>query len=197
MVDEQLIERARARAREIHAGDVRKGSELDYFSGHLEPVARIVGSAGGDPAQVAAAYLHDAAEDHGGQATLDGLRAEFGDDVADIVEHLSDTLVADRADKEEWRDRKERYIDQLRRAPIRSVEVAAADKLHNATSVLDDHARIGDELWSRFSTSDPHEHLWYYGSLAALFGDRLGDHPTAVALRRVVAQLETSVRRRP
>ena len=188
-----LIERARARAKEIHRGDRRKGTDVDYFTGHLEPVARIVRSAGGDAAQVAAAYLHDTAEDHGGRATLDAIRADFGDDVAAIVEHLSDTLVEDRADKEPWRARKERYIERLRGAPIRSIEVAVADKLHNATSVLEDHARIGDELWSRFTTSDPEAHRWYYGSLAELFEQRLGGHPSAVALRRVVDRLTAQV----
>jgi (p)ppGpp synthase/HD superfamily hydrolase len=192
-VDDELIRRARDVARELHAGDVRKGTGLDYFTGHLEPVAALVRQAGGDAGQVAAAYLHDAAEDHGGQATLDRIRAELGDDVADIVDHLSDTLVADRADKAPWRERKEAYVERLRHAPIRSVEVAVADKLHNATSVVDDLGTVGDALWSRFTTSDPQDHLWYYRSLAELFEDRLGGHPAAVALRRVVARLEGAV----
>ena len=194
-MDEDLIRRARERASELHAGDVRKGSGLDYFAGHLEPVAAIVRRAGGDAAQIAAAYLHDAAEDHGGQETLDQLRLDFGDDVADIVEHLSDTLVADRADKEPWRARKERYIERLRHEPVRSVEVAAADKLHNATSMLEDLVAVGDQLWSRFSTTDPDEHLWYHRALVEVFEDRLGGHPTVVALRRVVDRLGAAVAR--
>ena len=58
-----LVRRAAALAAELHAGDVRKGSDQPYFEGHLEPVARLVAEAGGTPVQVAAAYLHDAAED--------------------------------------------------------------------------------------------------------------------------------------
>ena len=103
--------------------------------------------------------------------------------------------MADRADKEPWRARKERYIERLRHEPVRSVEVAAADKLHNATSMLEDLVAVGDQLWSRFSTTDPDEHLWYHRALVEVFEDRLGGHPTVVALRRVVDRLGAAVAR--
>ena len=196
-MDEELIRAAASFAAEVHAGDVRKGSSTGYFEGHLAPVAAIVRHAGGDAAQVAAAYLHDTAEDHGGQPMLEELERRFGADVAGIVRDLSDSLVDTEAGgrKAPWRPRKQAYIDALRVAPIRSVEVAAADKLHNAGSVLGDHARIGDELWARFTTTDPAEHLWYYDTLAGLFVARLGPHPTAVALRQVVGRLTASLAR--
>lgn len=182
---------ARAFAAELHAGDVRKGSGVGYFEGHLAPVAEIVRRAGGDDEQVAAAYLHDAAEDHGGQATLDEIRRRFGADVAAMVEDLSDSLVDTEAGEEKapWRERKQRYIDALGTKPIRSLEVAAADKLHNATSVLEDHARLGDDLWARFTVTDPAQQLWYYVTLTDVLTSRLGPHPTATALRQVVDRL--------
>lgn len=186
---------ARAYAQELHAGDVRKGSAVPYFEGHLEPVAEIVRGAGGDDAQVAAAYLHDAAEDHGGQATLDDIAARFGPAVAEIVEHLSDSLVDTDAgdDKAPWDERKQQYVDALADKPVRSLEVAAADKLHNASSLLADLDRIGDEVWSRFTVTDPAKHLWYYRSLSDTISSRLGAHPTATALRQVVDRLAAEV----
>ena len=190
-MDEELIRTAAAFAADVHAGDLRKGTGADYFEGHLAPVAAIVRHAGGDAAQIAAAYLHDTAEDHGGQAMLDEVERRFGTDVAAMVRDLSDSLVdtGTGAEKAPWRQRKQAYIDALRAASIRSLEVAAADKLHNARSILDDHARIGDEIWNRFTVTDPAEHLWYYETLAELVVERLGSHPTATALRQVVDRL--------
>ena len=196
-MDEDLIARAASFAAELHAGEVRKGSRLPYFDAHLAPVASIVRGAGGDAEQVAAAYLHDAAEEQGGEATLGEIRRRFGDDVAAIVRDLSDSLVDTRAgeQKEPWHQRKQAYIDRLAGAPIRSLEVAAADKLHNATAILDDHARIGDEVWTRFTVADPAEQLWYYATLADLVDRRLGAHPTATALRQAVDRLGVVVGR--
>ncbi|HEY5886266.1 MAG TPA: HD domain-containing protein, partial [Acidimicrobiales bacterium] len=59
---DDLVPRARAFAAEAHRGDLRKGTDTPYFDGHLEPVARLVEQTGGDDVQIAAAYLHDAAE---------------------------------------------------------------------------------------------------------------------------------------
>lgn len=178
-------------AREIHAADTRKGSGEPYFEGHLAPVAETVAAHGGTPAQVAAAYLHDAAEDHGGQGRLEDIRARFGDEVADIVRDLSDSLVdtTTGAVKEEWHQRKRRYLSSLRAKPDTSLVVAAADKLHNATSVLDDHARLGDDLWSRFTTGRAEDQRWYYETLAEMLSDRLPEHPTVQRLVDVVRRL--------
>ena len=190
-----LVAQARRYAAEVHAGDVRKGTGVAYMEGHLEPVARIVRRAGGDSAQVAAAYLHDAAEDHGGQHRLDDIAVRFGGDVAGIVRDLSDSLVDTEggAEKAPWLERKRAYLASLADKPVRSVEVAAADKLHNATSIRDDFRRLGDAIWDRFTVADPAEHLWYYDRLADVIVERLGHAPTAVALRQVVDELIDAV----
>src|SRR3954469_8645665 len=78
-------------ARELHAGQLRKGTEIPYLS-HLLAVASIVLEGGGSERDAIAGLLHDAAEDAGGQATLDLVRERFGDDVAATVEACSDTL---------------------------------------------------------------------------------------------------------
>jgi (p)ppGpp synthase/HD superfamily hydrolase len=65
----------------------RKYTDLPYTT-HLEAVAELVKGAGGSEEMIAAAYLHDCVEDAG--VTLDELRVHFGDDVAYLVEHLTD-----------------------------------------------------------------------------------------------------------
>lgn len=191
MADDELVARAAAYAKEVHAGDVRKGTGLPYFDGHLAPVAAIVAADGGSPVQVAAAYLHDAAEDHGGERRLAHIRERFGAEVADIVADLSDSLVDTTAGaaKAPWRERKEAYLEALRRKPEASLVVAAADKLHNATSIVDDHRELGDELWSRFTTGRADDQRWYYEALTEVLVDRLPDHPTVRRLVEAVRRL--------
>ncbi len=164
MSDNDLVVRAAAFAADAHAGDERKGSGLPYFETHLTPVADLVRQSGGDDVQVAAAYLHDAAEDHGGQPMLDRIRTEFGDEVADIVRDLSDSLTdtTDGAEKEVWSVRKQRYLADLATKPVRSLAVSVADKLQNAETTLEDLQRVGIALWQDFNEQRPAAQLWYY-----------------------------------
>jgi (p)ppGpp synthase/HD superfamily hydrolase len=195
MDERDLVARARVFAAEVHAGDKRKGSDKPYFDHHLESVAELVRRSGGTDVQIAAAYLHDAAEDHGGQQMLDRIRTEFGEDVADIVGHLSDSFVdTDSGEiKAPWPERKQTYIDLLAASPTTSLEVSVADKLHNAQSILDDYEVVGDGLWDRFNERRPGAQLWYYSSLAQIFRDRIPAHPLTPRLSAVVDDLERRV----
>jgi len=193
--DSDLVERAAALAAKVHAGDIRKGTEIPYFDGHLEPVADLVRGAGGTDVQVAAAYLHDAVEDGGGRAVLERIRTDFGADVATIVEDLSDS-VADTTTgeaKPPWLERKQAYIDKLAGEATPSLEVSVADKLHNATCILEDYEAVGAELWQRFNEKRPEAQLWYYTSLASVFEDRIPDNPLTGRLATVLADLERRV----
>jgi (p)ppGpp synthase/HD superfamily hydrolase len=189
-----LVERAFAKAARQFEGVTRKQTDIPYLS-HLMSVAALVMEAGGDEVQVAAAFLHDSAEDKGGEAELDRIEVEFGPEVAAIVRDLSDSLVDTTAGeiKEEWGTRKQTYIDHLREAPERSLLVSAADKLHNARCILADHRRDGANVWNRFNERDPERQLWYYKSLAEVFHDRL-DSPLTDELSRTVDELERSTK---
>ena len=195
MSDNDLVVRAAAFAADAHAGDERKGSGLPYFEAHLTPVAELVRQSGGDDVQVAAAYLHDAAEDHGGQPMLDRIRTEFGDEVADIVRDLSDSLTdtTDGAEKEVWSVRKQRYLADLATKPERSLAVSVADKLQNAEATLEDLQRVGIALWQDFNEKRPDAQLWYYTTLAEVFGDRIPDHPLTGQMAATVAAMERQV----
>ncbi len=160
---------AMAYAAEKHATQTRKGSEIPYL-GHLLSVAGYVIEADGTETEAIAALLHDAAEDQGGQETLDEIRRKFGDEVAHIVEECSDTVVTP---KPPWRERKENYIDHLSEASDSALLVSVADKLHNAHAILRDFRALGGELWQRFSVKDPKDHLWYYRSLLEVYRERI------------------------
>ena len=173
-------------ARELHAGQLRKGTEIPYLS-HLLAVAAIVLEGGGSEREAIAGLLHDAAEDAGGQATLDRIGERFGHEVAAIVEACSDTL---SEQKEPWPERKRRYLAHLEDPdlPDGALLVSLADKVHNARAIVFDLRIEGDRFWERFRTGSGPDQLWYYGSLADVFQRR---RPGALAdeLRRLVDEM--------
>ena len=150
----------------LHAAQVRKGSQTPYVA-HLLGVAAIALEHGADEDEAIAALLHDAVEDQGGPPTGDEIRRRFGGRVADIVDGCTD---ADTTPKPPWRERKEAFLVRLATAD-RSVRlVVAADKLHNARSVVADYRQFGETLWRRF-TGGRSGTLWYYRAVASLLKD--------------------------
>ena len=193
---DDLVATARDLSLRYHEGQTRKGTDTPYHEGHLQPVADLVAGAGGTDVQVAAAYLHDAAEDCGGQPVLDEIRTQLGDAVADIVNDLSDSLTDTTSGvaKEDWVTRKRDYVTALETKPTTTLEVSVADKLHNATCILDDYDEIGEELWPRFNKKQAEYHLWYYGELARTFTERLPDNDLTARLNRTLDALQARIR---
>ena len=175
--------KALAYAAEKHAGQTRKGSRIPYIS-HPMAVASLVLEYGGREDEVIAALLHDVAEDCGGQEALDEIRQKFGMGVAAIVEGCSDTL---ESPKPKWRPRKEAYVANLQTAH-RSVRlVSAADKLHNARSILRDYRSEGENVWKRFS-APKEDVLWYYSAVTRALEAR-GLSPLVEELDRTVGEI--------
>jgi len=86
-------------ARTLHAGELRKGTPIPYLA-HPLSVSALVLEHGGSEDQAIAALLHDTAEDHGGSARIDQIRADFGEDVAylnQVLEHVFARLPVDPA----------------------------------------------------------------------------------------------------
>jgi (p)ppGpp synthase/HD superfamily hydrolase len=140
----------------------RKETTVPYLS-HLLAVTALVMENGGTPDQCIAAVLHDYLEDIPG-ASVEVVRARFGEDVARIVLALSDST--DAVAKAPWRERKDLYVARLERAEPGIKLVAACDKLHNARSVALDQARTGDRAFDRFTASKL-DTLWYYRAVLA------------------------------
>ena len=66
--------------------------------------------------------------------------------------------------------------------------ISAADKLHNARSILADLRDAGEDLWSRF-TGGKEGTLWYYRALAEAYtADEAS--PVVGELNRVVREIE-------
>ena len=180
----EKFENALVYAAGLHRDQVRKGSRVPYVT-HLLAVAAIVGENGGTEDEVIAALLHDAPEDHGGVPRLDEIRARFGDAVADVVAGCTDTY---EDPKPPWRRRKEDYLAHLSEASAPVRLVSAADKLHNARSVLADYRAVGEDLWDRFNGGRDGT-LWYYRAVTDALA-RAGGGPVVEELDRVVNDLE-------
>jgi GTP pyrophosphokinase len=177
------LEDAFAFAHALHRDQIRKGSDVPYVS-HLMGVAAIVAGYGGPEDAVIAALLHDAVEDQGGLAAHARIREAFGEQVAAIVLACSDT---DVEPKPPWRARKERFIGTLADLPEQTKLVVAADKLHNATSMLRDYREAGEQLWDRF-TAGPTEIHWYHTACIAALRSSW-DHPILDELEDTVERL--------
>jgi GTP pyrophosphokinase len=177
------FEEALVYAARLHARQQRKATQVPYVA-HLMSVAALVLEYGGGEDEAIAALLHDAVEDQGGSATRGEICRRFGEDVASIVDGCSDT---DVEPKPPWRARKEAHLAHMRHASPAVQLVTAADKLHNARSLLEDYRLHGERLWQRFNGGKDGT-LWYYRVMVGA----LSGAPAALVceLDRVVSELE-------
>jgi (p)ppGpp synthase/HD superfamily hydrolase len=178
-------------ARILHI-ERRKGTQIPAMAHLLGVASLVMGEAGQVPFPVTedmviAAVLHDAVEDHGGLPRLEHIRADFGDDVAHMVEGLSDSFAEDESVKENWEGRKSSYVGRLRSEPPDVQLISAADKLYNARTILDEYRAIGPRVWERFKRGRDQQ-MWYFGELLKLFKSA-GTNRIVDEFERVVAEL--------
>ena len=174
----------------VHAGDLRKGTDVPYVS-HLLSVCALVMEDGGDEDEAIAALLHDTLEDHPAEVTKSDLECRFGPRVADLVVRCTDTPPKYAGGtKAPWQGRKDAYVEQIREEGYPLCRVALADKLHNTRAIVLDHRRFGDEVWGRFKATKE-EQLRYHRALVEAFREaRAPDHLVA-ELDALVSELET------
>ena len=122
-----MLETAYRVAEEAHEGQVRLSGEP--FIEHPLAVAQILADLRLDTTTLEAALLHDTVEDT--PVTLDRLREEFGDDVAEIVDGLT------KLDKLQFQTRELAQAENVRKmivamaGDIRVLLIKLADRLHN------------------------------------------------------------------
>ena len=171
----------------LHRAQTRKGNDIAYMA-HLLGVSALVLEARGDEDQAIAALLHDAAEDQGGQPTLDVIADRFGQRVADIVKACSDSLSEDPDEKAPWLVRKTHHISMLATADDDVIIVAMADKVHNARSIVSDLSVHGPKTWQKFNASSE-QILWYYTSNLLVARERTASGFLVDALERALVEM--------
>ena len=163
-LDTDLLDRAIKFAVDAHHNTERRGKGFPYIVHPLEAV-EIVATITPDQELLAAAALHDTVEDT--DVTVEQIRAEFGDRIADLVHAESDQFTEGVSEEESWHARKQAAIDRLAAAPHDTKIVAMGDKLSNMRAIWRDYQVKGDELWNIFHVNDKASHEWHYRGLAA------------------------------
>ena len=158
-----LLDRAIIFAVKAHHNTERRGKGFPYIVHVLEAV-EIAATITPDQEILAAAALHDTIEDT--DVSIDDLRKEFGDRVAELVYSESDQFTEGVSEEESWYDRKQAAISRLAKASHDAKIVAMGDKLSNMRAIARDYAQQGDNLWNIFHVKDKALHEWHYRGLA-------------------------------
>jgi (p)ppGpp synthase/HD superfamily hydrolase len=127
----EMINLARTFASRAHKGQVRKYTGDPYIEHPLE-VAKIVRMHNGSKEMVAAALLHDVVEDT--DVTLDEVRQEFGDAVANLVDDLTDVSKPEDGNRA---FRKAMDRDHTAQASAAAMVIKAADLISNTKSIVE------------------------------------------------------------
>ena len=159
----ELLDRAILFAVKAHAGTERRGKGFPYIVHPMEAM-EIVATITPDQELLAAAALHDTVEDT--NVTIEEIRDQFGERVANLVAAESDVFIEGKSEEETWHARKQAAMDRLAAAPHDAKIVALGDKLSNMRAIARDYAMMGDKLWDIFHAKDPADHEWHYRGLA-------------------------------
>ena len=186
------INHAFAFAAKHHDQQVRKGTRLPYLTGPAN-VAVILTRYGCSEETVVAGILHDVIED----AVRDGwtrdmleerIGRKFGNSVLETVLAVCERRIDDDGVELSYDDRKADYLERLALASEEALWVCAADKVHNANSILSDLRRTSfpETVWGRFSVGREGTVRWY---------TRVAERLRTVGFNApIVAELESAAR---
>ena len=158
--DRDLLERAFIFASEAHDGQHRQSG--DDFILHPIGVARVLADLRRDDATIAAALLHDVVEDTA--TTTEEVRAEFGDEIARLVEGVTKLTRIHFQSREQAQAENYRKMIVAMAEDPRVILIKLADRLHNMRTI--------EYLGKQKQTQKARETLEVYAPLA----HRLGIH---------------------
>ncbi|MBY8966270.1 bifunctional (p)ppGpp synthetase/guanosine-3',5'-bis(diphosphate) 3'-pyrophosphohydrolase [Algiphilus sp.] len=124
-VDE--VRRAHALGQQVHSGQMRSSGEPYIY--HPLAVARILAEMRLDHVTIIAAILHDAIEDT--EVTKEELAADFGDDVAELVDGVSKFDRAEGVSRAQAQAESVRKLLMAMTKDLRVILIKLADRLHN------------------------------------------------------------------
>lgn len=157
---------------------------------HLMGTLCILARLAADNDVLAAGVLHDYLEDVPDPDGRRAIAAAAGGTVLELVEAVTEDRPSDLDRVASWQSRKREQLDRLRSASDAVVLIKAADVLHNMVSLLVDldDGDVGDAVWRRLNAG-PERQLWYFDSVIAIAGDRLGEGRLVREARSVAATL--------
>lgn len=191
------INHAFAFAAKHHDRQVRKGTRLPYLT-HPANVAIILTRYGRTEETVVAGILHDVIEDCVREAWTremleDRIASKFGEPVLETVLSVTKRRTDDDGVELSRDEARADYLERLGGSSEEARWVCAADKVHNAGSILADLRRTIDAhtVWSRFSGGREGTLAWYRAVLAR-FRELGFNAPITDELAALVKELETA-----
>jgi (p)ppGpp synthase/HD superfamily hydrolase len=163
------IEQAIRAASVLHKNQLRKGSMPFPYVTHLIATAFTLIDYTDNEDVIIAALLHDTLEDT--DYTIDELQEDFGGEVREIVEAVTEPK-STPDQRISFKERKKIYADQLKKGPIEAVMVAAADKMHNFRTSVEDYTDSPDRFIQDFGKNFD-ERLEAYQIIANVINSRL------------------------
>jgi GTP diphosphokinase / guanosine-3',5'-bis(diphosphate) 3'-diphosphatase len=130
-LDRELIARAFRFAATAHEGQQRRSGE--EFIHHPFAVARICAELQLDDETIAAALLHDVVEDTG--VSLDEVKAEFGDEIAQLVDGVTKLTRVTFQSREQAQAENYRKMVLAMAEDLRVIFIKLADRLHNLRTI--------------------------------------------------------------
>src|SRR6476661_5474948 len=206
-VDRDLLRRAFLFAANAHEGQQRRSGE--DFVLHPWGVAKICAQLRLDDETIAAALLHDVVEDT--DVELEGVRAEFGDEVAKLVEGVTKLTRVQFQSREQAEAENYRKLIVAMAADVRVILIKLADRLHNlreieylgkqkqiqkAKETLEVYAPLAHRLgihamkWELEDLAFETLHPRKYEEIKAMVSERRADREGHVAEAARVLQLE-------
>jgi guanosine-3',5'-bis(diphosphate) 3'-pyrophosphohydrolase len=206
-VDRDLIRRAFLFAANAHEGQQRRSGE--DFVLHPWGAAKICAQLRLDDETIAAALLHDVVEDT--DAELEDVRAEFGDEVAKLVEGVTKLTRVQFQSREQAEAENYRKLIVAMAADVRVILIKLADRLHNlreieylgkqkqiqkAKETLEVYAPLAHRLgihamkWELEDLAFETLHPRKYEEIKAMVSERRADRESHVSVAARVLQLE-------
>lgn len=177
------IEQAIRAAAVLHKDQLRKGSMPFPYVTHLVATAFTLFDYTKDEDVIIAALLHDTLED------TDYTSAELAEDFGGRVCELVETVTEPKSTSEHripWLERKMIYAKQLKKGPPEAVLIAAADKMHNFRTMVEDYYDAHDRFIQDFGKNFD-ERIEAYQTIANIINTRL-DGPILAEFNHVFSE---------
>ncbi len=159
------IEQAIRAAAILHKDQVRKGEVPFPYITHLYAVGMIVSDYTDDEDTIIAALLHDTLEDT--DYTAEEISDDFGYKVRELIEAVTEPLPK-QGKSMSWQDVKREQLKKLKHASENALIIAAADKIHNMRSSIEEYYDSGERFLADFGGT-LEERVFVYQEMSNIF----------------------------
>lgn len=185
----KIVEEALDFAYKAHKGQYRKGTNVPYIIHPLNVFQNLSRYGFSMNAQIAGLF-HDLLEDT--NVREEDIHRKFGEEVLRLVISVSEERDFEPT-SQDWKTRKEHTIMELKNCQsMDTIAIAIADKMDNASSLLDDLVIYKEKIWDRFRAPYP-EQKWYYQNLVEVFQFQENQFPKIVQLSQKFRTIVRSI----